>query len=166
MKTLLLGWGNPDRQDDGAAWHVLAGGARRSGLPVPEEEGENFAPLGSDLDLLFTLQLTPELAEIVALYDRAVFIDAHTGSVDQDLNFRRLSAVFQTSPLTHHFTPESCLELAKRLYGAAPDAWLMSVRGYLFGFERELSEPTALLARDAVDRLMEWINSVNRDQSD
>ena len=63
MKTLLLGWGNPDRQDDGAAWHVLEEVARRSGLPVPEEDGESFGPLGNELDLLFTLQLTPELAE-------------------------------------------------------------------------------------------------------
>jgi len=157
LKTLLLGWGNPDRQDDGAAWHVLEEVARRSGLPVPEEDGESFGPLGNELDLLFTLQLTPELAEIVAGYERAVFIDAHTGSVDQDLNFRPLSALFQTSPLTHHFTPESCLEMAERLYGAAPDAWLMSVRGYLFGFERHLSQPTALLVHEAVDRLMEWI---------
>ena len=161
MKTLLLGWGNPDRQDDGAAWHILEEIARRSGLPVPEEEGESFAPLGNELDLLFTLQLTPELAEIVSGYKRAVFIDAHTGNIDQDLNFHPLTALFQTSPLTHHFTPESCLELAERVYGAAPRAWLMSVRGYRFGFDRELSQPTAELVQEAVSRLMEWIEAGN-----
>lgn len=159
MKTLLLGWGNPDRQDDGAAWHVLAEVARRSGLPVPEEEGEAFAPLGSSLDLLFALQLNPEFSEIVAGYDRVAFIDAHTGSVANDLNIRTLDPIFQTSPLTHHFTPESCLELTRQLYGANPEAWLVSVRGYRFGFSHEMSAPTAALAQQAASALITWIDT-------
>jgi hydrogenase maturation protease len=158
LKTLLLGWGNPDRQDDGAAWHILAEVARRSGLPLPEEEGEAFAPLGGSLDLLFALQLNPEFSEIVARYDRVAFIDAHTGSVANDLNIRPLDPVFQTSPLTHHFTPESCLELARQLYSANPEAWLLSVRGYAFGFSHEMSTPTAALVQQAASALIDWID--------
>jgi len=157
LNTLLLGWGNPDRQDDGAAWHVLAEVARRSGLPLPEEIGESFAPLGESLDLLFALQLEPEFAEIVARYERVVFIDAHTGSVPNDLNVHPLDAVFQTSPLTHHFTPESCLSLTHQLYQATPEAWLVSVRGYRFGFSHQMSPETAALVSQAADALMAWI---------
>lgn len=159
MKTLLLGWGNPDRQDDGAAWHVLAEVARRSGLPVPDEIGEVFAPLGSSLDLMFALQLNPEFAEIVAGYDRVAFIDAHTGSVANELNFRPVDPYFQTSPLTHHFTPESCLELTHQLYGSKPEAWLVSVRGYLFGFSHEMSAQTAELVQQAAIALITWIDT-------
>ena len=157
MKTLLLGWGNPDRQDDGAAWHILAEVARRSGLPVPDEEGESFEFPEGDLDLFFTLQLTPELSEMVAAYQRVAFLDAHTGNIAEDLNIRSLSAVFQTSPLTHHFTAESCLELALQLYGSSPEAWLVSVRGFQFGFSRELSGETASLVQDAAVHLVNWI---------
>ena len=159
MKTLLLGWGNPDRQDDGAAWHILAEVARRSGLPLPDEEGESFAEPGAELDLFFTLQLTPELSEMVAAYPRVAFLDAHTGSVANDLNLQPLSPYFQTSPLTHHLTPESCLELALRLYGSAPEAWLVSVRGYEFGFARELSPQTSALVQQAATCLIAWLTT-------
>jgi hydrogenase maturation protease len=161
LKTLLLGWGNPDRQDDGAAWHVLAEVARRSGLSVPEEIGENFYQPGQvgDLDFIYLLQLTPEMAEEVARYDRVAFIDAHTGRVENDLNIHELSAQFQTSPLTHHFTAESCLEMAAQLYGSRPEAWLISVRGYQFGFSHELSEGTNELVQQAADTLLSWIQT-------
>jgi hydrogenase maturation protease len=157
LKTLLLGWGNPDRQDDGAAWHVLAEVARRSALSLPDELGEAFEPTGGDLELFFSLQLAPEMAETIAAYDRVVFIDAHTGAVPESLNIRRLSPWFQTSPLTHHLTAESCLELADKLYGSRPEAWLMSVRGYAFGFARELSPATADLVSAGADALMSWL---------
>jgi hydrogenase maturation protease len=159
VKTLLLGWGNPDRQDDGAAWHILAEVAQQSGLPVPDEEGESFDTFPGDLELFFTLQLTPELSEMVAGYQRVAFIDAHTGNIAQDLNIQSLSAAFQTSPLTHHFTAQSCLELALQLYGSSPEAWLVSVRGFEFGFSRELSSQTAELVSDAACRLVAWIRS-------
>jgi Ni,Fe-hydrogenase maturation factor len=157
LKTLLLGWGNPDRQDDGAAWHVLAEVARRSGLSLPVELGEAFDPTGGDLEFYFSLQLTPELSELVSSFERVVFIDAHTGAVPDDLNIRLLSPGFQTSPLTHHLTAESCLELASQLYGSRPEAWLVSVRGFAFGFSRDLSEPTAELVQRAASHLILWL---------
>lgn len=161
MKTLLLGWGNPDRQDDGAAWHVLAEVARRSGLSVPEDVGESFEfpDHAGELDLIFQLQLTPEMSETIAQYDRVVFVDAHTGSVDNDLNIREVSPYFQTSPLTHHLTAESCLEMATQLYHVTPQAWLVSIRGYKFGFSNEMSEQTQLLVQKAADHIVDWLRS-------
>jgi hydrogenase maturation protease len=156
LKTLLLGWGNPDRQDDGAAWHVLAEVAHRSGLILPEELGEAFEPTGGDLELFFSLQLTPEMAEMVAEFERVIFIDAHTGAVPEDVSIRPITPWFQTSPLTHHLTAESCLELADRLYESRPEAWLVSVRGYSFGFSRELSTATAGFVQNAVNHIMDW----------
>lgn len=159
LKTLLLGWGNPDRQDDGAAWHILAGVARRFGLSVPAEIGEVFPGPFSNLVLDYDLQLVPEKAELVAAHDRVLFIDAHTGAINEDLSVRKLVPGFQTSPLTHHLTAESVLDLASGLYGHAPPAWLLSIRGYQFGFANELSPETTALVEEAVSWVCSWLES-------
>ena len=54
-------------------------------------------------------------------------------------------------------TPESCLELAQALYGRAPQALVVSVRGYQFGYRTELSAQTAPLIDVAVARIVDWI---------
>ena len=158
MRTLLLGFGNPDREDDGAAWHILTSLAKALHLPAPATLEEDFAPLGGETDFLFTLQLTPELAETIAAYQAVYFIDAHTGHVPQDLYITPLQADFQNSPLTHHLTPQSCLALAATLYHSQPQAELISVRGYAFGFSNQLSASTRTLAEQAIQYLLQKLN--------
>jgi hydrogenase maturation protease len=155
--TLIIGYGNFDRQDDGVAWHVLAEVARRLGCAVPLSPEEEFSPNSGKPDFIFELQLTPELAETIAQYERVCFVDAHTGAVPHDVNVSAIAAEFQASPLTHHLTPQSLLTFAQTLYGARPEAILVSVRGYQFGFERTLSPLTAQLAQDAADVIAKWV---------
>lgn len=156
-KTLIIGYGNPDRQDDGAAWHILTRLAGRLNQPVPPTFEEGFPPSNENPELVFMLQLTPEMSEKVAACERACFVDAHTGSVPEDIHFETLQPEFQTSPFTHHLTPTSCLFLAKTLYGKAPEAILVSVRGYQFGFEHDLSPETARFTEQAASRIMAWL---------
>jgi hydrogenase maturation protease len=155
--TLIIGYGNFDRQDDGVAWHVLAEVARRLGCAVPLSPEEEFPSNNGAPDFIFELQLTPELAETIAQYERVCFVDAHTGAVPHDVNVSAIAAEFQASPLTHHLTPQSLLTFAQTLYNARPEAILVSVRGYQFGFERELSSLTAQLANDAAEKIVEWV---------
>ncbi len=137
--NLIVGYGNPDRQDDGLAWHVLCGIARRLGRPIPTIE-EGFSPSGDDPDLLFVLQLTPELAELVAEYTKVAFVDAHIGTaIPEDICITQLEANYRASPLSHHMTPETCLALAGKLYGKTPQGVLISARGDEFGFTHQLS---------------------------
>jgi hydrogenase maturation protease len=161
-RTLILGYGNFDRQDDGVAWHVLASVARRLGCAVPLSPDDEFppndgAPDNGGPDFFFDLQLTPEMSETIAQYERVCFVDAHTGAVPQDVNVSEINAEFQASPLTHHLTAQSLLTFAQTLYNARPEAILVSVRGYQFGFERELSPLTAQLAEDAAGKIVEWM---------
>jgi hydrogenase maturation protease len=158
-KVLIFGYGNFDRQDDGVAWHVLAAVARRMSRAGPASPAEDFPPTGNSPDFMFELQLTPELAETVALYDRVCFVDAHTGAVPNEVNVEELTSEFQSSPFTHHMTASTLLSFAATLYDARPPAILVSVRGYEFGFERALSERTASLSEEAADRIVAWINS-------
>ena len=156
-KVLILGYGNVDRQDDGVAWHILARLAQRMGWPAPSSPDDEFPPVNEEIDLLFVLQLTPELAETLALYDRICFIDAHTGSVPNEVNLIEVDSEFQASPFTHHITPQTCLSFTETLYAQRPQAILVSVRGYEFGFTRSLSPRTAELVEQAVDLIEKWL---------
>lgn len=159
-KALILGYGNPDREDDGVAWHILRGLAERLGRTVPDLETDALDQLGQSPDLLLVLQLTPELAEILADYDYVCFIDAHTGDYREDLRLVSIAAEFQTSPFTHHMTPQTCLMLAETLFGHTPQAIAVSVRGHRFGFSHTLSPQTALLAKEAIDQVVSWLNGI------
>jgi len=154
--TLIIGFGNPDRQDDGVAWHVLVRLAEHFHLARPEDGEYEFFPTGSNPDLLFTLQLTPELAETIAAYRRVCFIDAHTGDIAEELHTEKLASRFQASPLTHHLTPQTLLSLVSTLYRQEPEAILVSLRGYEFEFTHELSAQTGELVSLAVERVVDW----------
>jgi len=58
LRTLIFGYGNYDRQDDGAAWHVIS--LLRKALSIPDHESidDDFIS-DDDLIFVFQLQLTP-----------------------------------------------------------------------------------------------------------
>ena len=156
--TLIIGYGNPDRQDDGVAWHILTRLAEELNRPIPSMD-EGFFPNGENPDLLFTLQLIPELSETISNYQRVCFVDAHTGNVPEDVNVVEVKAEYQRSPFTHHMTADTCLSLVQTIYGRNPHAILVSVRGYVFGFSHELSATTRQLAEQAAAKIMDWLAS-------
>lgn len=162
-RTLILGYGNADRQDDGVAWHVLAILAKHLGrgdYPRSEENSpeESFQQLeGTSPELLFQLQLTPETAELLAEFDRVCFVDAHTGNVPEEVHLTPVVDHYESSPFTHHMTPSTCLALAHAVYGQVPEAILVSVRGYEFGFTRSLSLRTSDLAGQAAEIILAWL---------
>jgi Ni,Fe-hydrogenase maturation factor len=99
------------------------------------------------------------MAEEISAYGRVCFVDAHTGDIPQPVRMSAVESEFQRSPFTHHLTPQSLLSMCATIYGHKPEAALLSVRGYRFGFERELSPETAALAEDAVGLLEAWLNA-------
>jgi hydrogenase maturation protease len=153
----VFGYGNPDRQDDGVAWHVLVALAKRMGWKAPATIEEEFTPIGGFPDLMYDLQLTPELAENIAGYERVCFVDAHTGNIPEEINWTEVKGEYQHSPFTHHMTPSTCLAMVQTLYGGNPQAILVSIRGYEFGFVRSLSAQTQLLAEQAAEKIYFWL---------
>lgn len=158
-EVLIIGYGNPDREDDGVAWHILKSLATRLGQPEPSLDLDSLQHHGETSDLLCMLQLDPDVAEVITNYDRVCFVDAHTGAYQEEIRFERIEGEFQSSPFTHHMTPQTCLILAETLFGQAPQAIVVSVRGYQFGFSHELSIETATLAEAATDRIFAWLSS-------
>ena len=97
------------------------------------------------------------MSETVAHYDHVCFVDAHTGAYPDDVNLVPVEAHYQSSPLTHHLTPQTLLSLADAAYGKRPQGLVISVRGYAFGFAQALSPETSALADEAVERILAWI---------
>jgi len=157
-KLLIIGYGNPDRQDDGVAWHILYAMTLRLGLPAPDTYEDEF-PESAQVDLAFYLQLTPEMAEDIHSYDYVCFVDAHTGNISEPVCLIPVESEFQASPFTHHLTPQSLISFCETLYANKPDAALLSVRGYHFGLSQQLSEETAELIPQALDLIWDWMGA-------
>ena len=154
-KALVIGYGNPSRQDDGVGYHVVNALNGLLGRLSLTEDSDS--PDGSEeaIKTLWLQQLVPELAEIVSAYDLAIFVDAHTGAYAKGEHkvrpyIREVAPAYQSSVVSHHLKPETLLALARDLYGHFPPAVLISVRGYEFDFGSELSKRTQELADQAV----------------
>jgi len=161
MTTLILGYGNLDRQDDGAAWHVLSQLMQEFGLAKPTSIDVDEYFKEKDIHFLFQLQLLPELAYDLDRYDFAVLIDAHTGAIPNEVNVEEVRPNFQSSPLTHHLTANSLLSIAQQIHPKYPHSILVSIRGYQFTFTQQLSSKTAELIPIAVAKILEWMNNQN-----
>lgn len=155
--TLVIGYGNPDRQDDGVGWHILKYLAERIGHAIPDDPGASIEIENDIVDLLFTLQIYPELAETISNYQRICFVDAHTSDIPAEISWVELNPEYEKSPLTHHMSPKTVLSIAAMIYDHKPEAILVSVRGYDFQFERSLSLKTEFLTNQAANRIWEWI---------
>jgi hydrogenase maturation protease len=157
-KALIIGYGNPDREDDGVAWHILHALTIKLGLPSPESYEDEF-PESPLIDFAFYLQLTPEMAEDISAYEYVCFVDAHTGNIPEPVRLIKVESEFQRSPFTHHLTPQSLLSMCENIYGKMPDSALLSVFGHCFLFSRQLSEETAVLVPQAVNLIWAWLNA-------
>ena len=157
-KLLLIGYGNPDREDDGVAWHILQALTIKLGLESPGSYEDEF-PEHPLIDFAFHLQLTPEMAEDISAYEYVCFVDAHTSSIPEPVRLIDVESEFQASPFTHHLTPQSLLSMCETIYRKMPDAALLSVLGHRFLFSRQLSEETERLVPQAVELICEWMKA-------
>ena len=155
--TLVIGYGNADRQDDGVGWHILKNLAERVGQQVPEDPGAPIEIENETVDLIFLLQIIPELAEMISHYKRVCFVDAHTADISEEISWIKLHPEYERSPLTHHMSPKTVLSISAIIYGSAPEAILVSVRGFSFEFSQALSPQTATLSQEAVEKIWSWI---------
>ena len=161
-KYIILGYGNPDRGDDGVAYYILNEliqklAENRKALEEFQETG--IVEINNDVDIWYNLQLVPEVSQDLADYKNAIFLDAHTAEIPDEILITEISPHYQNSPFTHHLTPASCLDLADQLFGHSPKATLITIRGYQFDFSRELSKKTTDLAKQALLTILKMINN-------
>ncbi|MFH1732530.1 MAG: hydrogenase maturation protease [Planctomycetota bacterium] len=123
---LLIGFGNPGRLDDGLG-PALADAIEKLDLPGVSVEAD--------------YQLTVEDAADVARHDLVVFADADVAGPEPFWVRRITAGGGSMSFSTHSVEPRAVLALAKDLFGAEPECYIMGIRGYEFNeFGEELSE--------------------------
>ena len=135
---LVIGFGNPAREDDGL------GPAAAS---IIEELGIEGVTVDSDY------QLTVEDAAAVADHGMVVFIDA---SVDCEApyTFTQLMPKRQESFSSHSVAPEGVLGLAEDLFNASPAAYMLGIRGYSFAM---FKETMTLEAQENLQKAMSFL---------
>jgi len=115
-KILVIGYGNPAREDDGlgpAAADAVAGMKLKN------------VTVDSDY------QLMVEDAADVAKHDAVVFIDADIAG-REPFSFKRVKPGSSMSFSTHSATPEGVVSLAQELFHAKCEAYILGIRGYSF----------------------------------
>jgi hydrogenase maturation protease len=162
-RTLIIGFGNIDRADDGVALFVVNALRRHLGQKPLNEDETGLEELGAEIDSAFLSQLTPELLETAAGYRQVIFVDTHVYENVDALHCVPVSPEYTASTFTHHLTPAAFLALLKALYYQEPTGHLVSLRGYDFDFHRDLSPETFALVGPAVEYILRLIKDAQRD---
>ena len=117
--VLVIGYGNALRSDDGVGWHaagLLADDTRLAGVRVVASH-----------------QLTPELALDMSRASLVILVDASEEGPPGAITVRPLEGENVSTAgggggaTSHHVGPGVLLALARDLYGAAPDAFVVHV---------------------------------------
>ncbi len=143
-RILVLGYGNPGRQDDGL------------GPAIADEIGSLGWPNLTSYD---NYQLNIEDAIEVAAHDVVWFVDASkTGPSPYAVHAVVPSPVIDFS--SHLVRPEAILAIARTCYGHAAQGFLLAVRGYEFAFVEALTAGAAGNLQAAVAMLTGRIRAV------
>ena len=147
--SLLIGWGNPLRQDDGLGWQL----ARQ--LQVQ-------APPGAWIRAEH--QLLPELSADLARCARVLFVDAlpTAGAALPPPSITSVAAApgrASGAGITHHQSPAGLLQLCLALYGQQPPASLLLIPAPQLGFSDQLSAAGQRQLQAALPLAIRWLNA-------
>jgi hydrogenase maturation protease len=113
-RTLVIGYGNPGRRDDGL------------GPAFAEAIGEmNFEGVTVDAGY----QLGIEDAAAIAEHDVVLFVDAAREGIGP-FTFDRIQPELSTSFTTHRVRPSFVLAAAREIFNAETKGYLLGIRGY------------------------------------
>lgn len=141
-RTLVIGYGNPGRRDDGLGAAFVE---RLEGAPL------------RDVTLDADYQLTVEDAAALAEHDVVVFVDA---AVSGPAPFRFERLMPSADPMsfsTHSVRAEDVLALAHELFQATPEAFGLGIRGYTFD---EFGEGLSARAQDNLAAALEFFRPI------
>ena len=143
VSTLIIGYGNQSRRDDGVGWYVLE---QLAALNLPGVELETAH------------QLEVEAAETISRFDDVIFVDAAIPEAPEAVQRSEVTPHFQSHAVAHYLTPADVLSLCQTLYQRQPRAVLYSIRGRDFNFGTTLTPEVEVAARRVVEQIVESLN--------
>lgn len=143
-RVLIVAYGNPLRCDDGLAWHAA-------------DELEHKFP-SSEVEIVCTHQLAPEMAETVSRFSAVIFVDAAAADMDGKVQPGQVVCEEVSQPaeqvhFSHHLSPAAVVALAKRIYGASLRAFSVTLTGECFDHGESLSPVVAVAIPKLVGRI-------------
>ncbi|SON53968.1 hydrogenase maturation protease [Hartmannibacter diazotrophicus] len=123
-RHLVIGYGNPGRQDDGLG-PAAARAIEALGWP--------------HVTTLDNYQLTLEDTLEIVNHDVVWFVDA-TIDGDEPCRIEPLEPAFDITFTSHLLKPEALIAIAEQQFGKRPAAFLVGIRGYAFEFAEGLTE--------------------------
>ena len=144
--VLLIGYGNPGRQDDGLG-------------PAVASAMEKLSLTGVTVDANY--QLTVEDAEAVSRHRVVIFADADARG-SEPFSFRAIHPRAGLSFSSHSLEPAAVLAMARELFGAEPEGYLLGIRGYRFD---ELNESLTEKAKTNLALALAFLQSAFKKNS-
>lgn len=144
--TLVIGYGNSTRGDDGVGY--LAAEWLADELSNP------------DVQVVIRQQLALELAVELSEVDRAILIDAAQGGPAGRVSVEKIEpALLPPEPFTHELKPATLLECTRALYGRCPETWLVTIAGESFDFSDQLTASVAAAFPEVLARVRELVET-------
>lgn len=122
-RVVVIGYGSALRSDDALGRRIA----------------EMMETRGPAFDVVSAHQLDFDMADVLRRHDAVFFVDAGLEGAAGTLHCRRVGAHFCAEGLAHHLTPDSLLALVEKLWGHAPDAWMITLAGESFALGEQLS---------------------------
>lgn len=139
---LVIGYGNPGRQDDGLG-PTLVSRLADSHIPGVVTESQ--------------YQLCAEDALRISPFQQVVFVDAAV-KMRSDFCFAPLRTGRHKGFGNHSLAPSAVLDLASSLYGCNPKGYQLGIRGTRFDqFEEKLSAVGEQNMEKALEFLVPWL---------
>ena len=140
--ALVIGYGNPLREDDGIGWRAA-------------ELVESKLPAGA-VEVMQRHQLTPEIAYHIEGTPLVIFLDAAEGQAPGSFCCRPVGDA-DTGPWSHHLTPEQVVALAKTIGHRVPPAVLITGGIARMGYGEMLSEAGEQSARKMAEEAIRLV---------
>lgn len=148
-KTLIYGYGNAGRQDDGL-------GERFINLMDEWIASENIQNLFTDCNY----QLNIEDSATIAEYDTVIFVDASVADIE-DYKLEKVEPNDATIEFTMHAVSVSyVLDLCKKIYNKQPETFVLHIKAYEFEFIEELTAKAENNLYTAFEFLKQYISKM------
>ena len=131
-KTIIIGYGNPGRQDDGLGQSFINQLSHQLTQQWPQKDL-------LQIRLQTNYQLTVEDAYDIFEFEQVIFVDASLNAT-APYSFTNITETNNSGLGSHCLTPNAVLRLCETLYGKRPKAFILAIRGYEFDrFEERLT---------------------------